>query len=95
MLKDDIKKVMEIDPSTARGRAVDNGRAIILEPDKESKIYHTEQRADIYRNMMNTLANEVRNWRHGLTDDELESVEFIREQLRSLSITTYARTLNR
>jgi uncharacterized linocin/CFP29 family protein len=82
----DIRKALDIDlPLTARGRAKMDGKEIDLEPDKQDVLYHRKERAMLYKRASENLASEVRNLRKGITNDELESVEFIREQLRALT----------
>ena len=80
----DIRRALDIDlPLTARGRAKMDGKEIDLEPDREDVLYHTKERAMMYKRVSELLASEVRKLEKGITNDELESVEFVREQLRT------------
>lgn len=82
----EIKELMErMEVATARGRAEINGRAISLEPDKNESSYQARTRADLYVCTAKELANGVGLNRAGMSADELESVEFIREQLIDLA----------
>ena len=82
----EIKELMEkMEVTTARGRARINGRAISLEPHKQESTYNSKERVDVYTDIARTLAERVRNARSGMTDKELERVEFIREQLYDLA----------
>ena len=82
----EIKELMEkMEVTTARGRARINGRAITLEPDKTESVYQARTRSDMYLATAKELAHGVSMNRSGMTDDELEKVEFIREQLYDLA----------
>ena len=86
----EIKKMMEnldrhMECSTARGRARMNGRAIILEPDRTESVYQARTRSDMYLSTAKELAHGIGMNRSGVSDDELERVEFIREQLFDLA----------
>lgn len=82
----EIKSMMEkMEVATARGRAEMNGRAINLDPDRSEKTYQARTRSDMYISASNELAHGVSMNRSGMSAEELEKVEFIREQLIDLA----------
>ena len=86
----EIKEMMQnmerqMEVGTARGRAKVDGRAISLEPHKDQIEHETKQRIDIYLCTAREMAGHIRNVRAGMSPDELESVEFIREQMIDLA----------
>lgn len=62
-----------------------DGKAIDIEPDEESIKDCAKKRAYYYSICSRELANDVRANKDGITTDELEAVEFVREQLRHLA----------
>lgn len=81
MYDEELKRIMEHDPSTARGRNKSEHREIDLGPDLHEIEYATKARADGYVLIARDLADSVRRNRYGITDKELERVEFVREEL--------------
>lgn len=85
----EIRNALDINPTTARGRAEMNGRAIKLEP----KQYEVEQcsmeRARVYVDLSRALSSAVQDNRFGVTDSELENVEFVRELLLDIAGSIY------
>lgn len=78
-----MDKAMEV--ATARGRAKKNGRAISLEPMRHEVEHSTRSRSARYIEMARDLSAMVRSYRHGVTKEELEKVEFVREQLYDIA----------
>ena len=74
-----------MEAGTARGRARMDGREVTLDPHKGQIEYDTKQRIDLYLNMAREMAGHVRDASAGISDDELESIEFIREQMIDLA----------
>lgn len=92
----EIKNILgKMDVATARGRAEVNGRAIILDPPKLEIEMAARGRAGAYADMAKTLCESVRANRAGLTAEELERVEFVREQLIDLAKSVYVETISK
>ena len=90
MEKYEIKEALNfMDVATARGRAMSIGKGIPLEPKHDEKLMATQCRAEGYLNKSDEIAQMVRMRSAGITKEELESVEFIREQLRDLAKKAY------
>ena len=93
--ENEIRNALDINPTTARGRAEMNGRAIKLEP----KQYEIEQcsmeRARMYVELSRTLASVVQDNRFGMNDSELENVEFVRELLLDIAGNVYKEMIPR
>lgn len=85
MYKDELKKIMEMDPATARGRNRSEGREIDLSPDKGEIERDTKARTDAYVAIARDIAYAVKNARCGVSEKELERVEFVREELFHLA----------
>lgn len=85
MYTDDLKKIIEMDPATARGRNRSEGREIDLSPDKGEIERDTKERTDAYIAIARDLAYAVKNARCGVSEKELERVEFVREELFHLA----------
>ena len=75
----------QMNVGTARGRATVDGRAISLKPSEDQVEQETKARIDIYLGTVIDLADRIRCNRAGITDEELESLEFIREQIIDLA----------
>lgn len=83
---DEIREALgSKDFSTSRGRALADGREINLEPDREQIEAETKGRIDVYIKTVRSLAKEIRHLRAGMTKEELEAIEFIREQMVDLA----------
>ena len=85
MYTDDLKRIIEMDPATARGRNRSEGREIDLSPDKGEIERDTKVRTDAYIAIARDLAHEVKNARCDVSEKELERVEFVREELFHLA----------
>lgn len=85
MYTDDLKRIMETDPATARGRNISEGREIDLSPDKGEIEKDTKARTDAYVAIARDIAYAVKNARCGVSEKELERVEFVREELFHLA----------
>lgn len=81
MYKEELKRIMEMDPATARGRNRSEGREIDLSPDREEVERDTKMRAAAYVDVARHLAEAVKMARIGVSEKELERVEFVREEL--------------
>ncbi len=82
----EIRRVMDkMDVATSRGRAEVNGREIQMTPSMGQIECDTKSRIDFYIGMHREIAEHLPHMRAGLTDEELERVEFIREQLFDLA----------
>ena len=85
MYTDDLKRIIEMDPATARGRNRSEGREIDLSPDKGEIERDTKARTDAYIMIARDLAYAIKNARCGVGEKELERVEFVREELFHLA----------
>ena len=86
----DIKKLLEAEQgTTARGRAIINGNAIPIKDNKYDVRRSRINRAEEYLDISNMLYCMVENNNKGLTEEELEQVEFLREQLKALALKVY------
>ena len=74
-----------MDVATARGRRTLIRRQIEWSADKEDCAIGARSRADGYLDTAKHLRHIVTQNHDGITDDELESAEFIMEQLEDLS----------
>lgn len=82
----EIKEALEkINVSTARGRRTLDKREINIDADKCDVCTNASERADGYINVAMRLRRVVENSPVGIPEGELESVEFIMEQLEGLS----------
>lgn len=78
----DVKEIMKsVSVDTARGRAEAVNREIPLKPFEHEIEESTRARADGYLRASRDLSLIVQSHRDGLENEELESIEFIREQL--------------
>ena len=90
MERNEIKNLIEnMEMSSSRGRAVANDRAIILKATKQEIEWASKERAENYIDFAREIGEMVRENRCGINPDELESVEFIREQLFDLAKKLY------
>ena len=85
MYTDDLKRIMEMDPATARGRNRSENREIDLSPDREEIERDTKARVNAYIVTARGLAAAVKKARCGIGEKELERVEFVREELIHLA----------
>ena len=85
MYMDDLKRIMEMDPATARGRNISEGREIDLSPDRGEIERDTKARVNAYIMAARGLADAVKKARCGIEEKELERVEFVREELFNLA----------
>lgn len=85
MYTDDLKRIMEMDPATARGRNKSAKREIDLSPDREEIERDTKERVNAYIVTARDLADAVKKARRGIGEKELERIEFIREELFNLA----------
>lgn len=85
MYTDDLKRIIEMDPATARGRNRSEGREIDLSPDREEIERDTKERVNAYIVTARDLADAVKKARCGIGEKELERIEFIREELFNLA----------
>ena len=85
----EIKSIMDLDVSTARGRAELNEREIVLAPYPHEVEMATRERAEGYKVFSTELAEMVRRNRSGISGMELEKVEHIRELFLDLAERTY------
>lgn len=86
MEKNEIKRAIEMnDYTTARGRNEADGTEI-RPPERElHKREHARERADVYDRVMYMLKMEIAKTFDGVDEDnELESLEFVMEQLVQL-----------
>lgn len=82
----EVKQALEnIDVSTARGRRVLDKREVNIEPHKSDVSICASDRARGYLTVAMELRGIVERNHIGITDGELESVEFIMEQLEALA----------
>ena len=82
----EIKRVMgKMDVATSRGRAEVNGREIHMNPSMGQIEMQTKARVDLYISINRDIADQISELRAGVSDEELERVEFIREQLMELA----------
>lgn len=86
MTADEIREALEkMEVTTARGRAEFNGREIKLGPNEYLMEDAARARVDGYVGMARELGARTKDHWPGVSDEELESVEFIREQLLGLA----------
>lgn len=86
MNKEEIREALKVmDVATARGRRTLTGRQIDWSPCKEDCASDAYSRAEGYLDVARYLRGKVTTNHDGITDDELESVEFVMEQLEDLS----------
>lgn len=81
----EIKRIMELDPATARGRNKSAGREIDLRPEPYEIERAARERTDAYIAIARDLADVVRASRFGIADEELERIELVREELFSIA----------
>ncbi len=82
----EIRNMMsKMDVATSRGRAEINGREILLSPNKGQIEFDTRARVDLYISLHREIGEHLPDMRAGMTEEELERVEFIREQLFDLA----------
>lgn len=83
---EEIRNMMKrMEVATARGRAEINNRAISLKPSDGEVERATRERVDLYIDLHKRIAYEIGHMREGMTSEELERIEFIREQLIDLA----------
>ena len=86
MTEMEIRKALEkMDVTTARGRAEANGRAISLAPKAKEIAEAASWRRDAYLNIVKEIRMIVENNRAGISDEELEMAEFMREMIIELA----------
>ena len=89
MNKHEIAEALQkMDVSTARGRMELEKRAISLDPIGFEIADAAESRVYGYIRIYDELRSCVESNKYGIKDDELEKVEFIREQLYDLAKKT-------
>lgn len=82
----EIRNMMgKMDVATSRGRAEINGREILLTHNKGQIECDTRSRIDMYISLNRRIAEDLPHMRAGMSEEELERVEFIREQLFDLA----------
>lgn len=82
----DVRKELEkMDVATARGRMELRGKAISLAPTDYEIARSADKRAQLYEETITALKEGVGAHRDGITAEEIEKVEFIREQLYQLA----------
>ena len=85
----DVREAMrEVEVSTARGRAILKDKAINLEPNKNEQAYATQERLNSYLEHSRAFARSCEDLNKGLKEEELEQIEFIREQFEKLARIT-------
>lgn len=85
----DVREAMrDMEVSTARGRAILKDKAITLEPCRSEQAYATQERLDFYLEHSRTFARTCVELNKGLKEEELEQIEFIREQFEKLARIT-------
>lgn len=83
-----------MDVSSARGRQMAKGRAIDLDP-KQSGIRNCAQvRAERYVDIAAEVKSTVANNNIGISNDELDSIEFIIEQLEDAAKKAFNTVIN-
>lgn len=85
MEKNEIRDALKMDVSTARGRRCLNGREINIKPNGWNIKQCASCRADAYIEIARAIKNEISQSSAGITLEELESAEFVIEQLEQLS----------
>lgn len=87
---EEIRKALDkMDVSSARQRNKVHGRAICLEPTADEVETQVKSRAECYIKLSRELAEIVHGARAGLSDEELEAVEFVREALLERAKSNY------
>ena len=82
----EIRKVLDkMDVATSRGRAEVNHREIQMTPNRGQVEFDTRARVNMYISMHRDIAEQISDMRAGMTEEELERVEFLREQLFDLA----------
>ena len=83
---EEIRQALEkINVSTARGRRVLDKREINVEPPKDAVASHAGCRVNGYLYVAKELRRVIEDNPVGIPEGELESVEFIMEQLEGLA----------
>lgn len=96
MTSEDIRTALdEMQVSTARGRAELVGQAVDLEPRPYEVERAMRARADGYLDIYRRLGDLVQDQSAGLGPDELEAVEWIRENMMKLVRGAYIRIAER
>lgn len=86
MRKEEIKDALKcMDVATARGRRIADKREIKVSPSDFEVANCADQRGRGYLEVAGTLRGVVERSPIGIPEDELESVEFIMEQLENLA----------
>ena len=80
-IRNALDRLGSMEVTTARGRAQIYGREVEIGPDKYVKEDAERERADGYIQMAWELKARTEAHWPGIGDEELEKVEFIREQL--------------
>lgn len=83
--KDIRRALAEVDCSTARSRRILDGREIDVEPTGETVSEMALRRCRLYLSIASDLRGCVESNCVGISDKELENVEFIIEQLEGAS----------
>lgn len=82
----DVKEALnKANFNTARGRNASKGREIDLKANPTNTIDDAKKRADSYIEMAGGLKRSVATAHCGVSDKELEGVEFVIEQLEGLA----------
>lgn len=90
MTNENIKELLEeMEVSTARGRAAALGQAIDIGPKPYEVESAARARADGYIEINRRLSELVQSQRAGIQSDELEAVEWIRENILKLARNVY------
>lgn len=85
----DVREALKsMDASTARGRAILKDKAINLEPNRSEQAYATQERLNSYLEHSRAFARTCEDINKGLKEEELEQIEFIREQFEKLARIT-------
>lgn len=96
MTENEIRQALErMEVSTARSRAKANKREVKMEPRPHEVVFATRARAEFYVEEARRIGDEVQTSRHGITDEELERVELIREMLFVLAQNTFVELVDR
>lgn len=86
MNKEEIREALNtIEVSTARGRRILDKREIDLNPSKEQIAWAAMERSNRYIDVAKHIRSILIDTHEGITNEELEAVEFVMEQIDALS----------
>ena len=86
MRREEIRNALSfMDVATARGRRIAEGRQIDMTAPPHEIKYNAVRRGEYYLEAAEHIKDIVKNSPKGITDRELEMVEFIIEQLEDVS----------